>query len=43
MKRIQSKSHQWGTYEVKETISCYNDKRYIIDDEIYFLTQAWRY
>ena len=35
MKRIQSKLHKIGTYEVcKISLSCFNDKRYILDDGI---------
>ena len=33
MKRIQSKLHKIGTYDVcKISLSCFNDKRYILDD-----------
>ena len=33
MKRIQSKTHKLGTYEIdKISLSCFNDKRYILDD-----------
>ena len=35
MKRIQSKLHKTGIYDVcKITLSCFNDKRYILDDGI---------
>ena len=35
MKRIQSKSHNIGTYELnKISLSCFDDKRYILDDGI---------
>ena len=35
MKRIQSKLHKIGTYEVcKISLSCFDDKRYILDDGI---------
>ena len=42
MKRIQSRSHRTGTYDVFEiSLSCFNDKRYILNDVIntvaYFL------
>ena len=42
MKRIQSRSHRTGTYDVFEIpLSCFNDKRYILNDAIntvaYFL------
>ena len=33
MKRIQSKLHRIGTYDVcKRSLSCFDDKRYILDD-----------
>ena len=33
MKRIQSKKHKLGTYEVnKMSLSCFDDKRYMLDD-----------
>ena len=35
MKRIQSKLHRIGTYDVcKTSLSCFDDKRYILDDGI---------
>ena len=35
MKRIQSKLHKIGTYELcKISLSCFDDKRYILDDGI---------
>ena len=35
MKRIQSKLHKIGTYEVcKISLSCFDDKRHILDDGI---------
>ena len=35
MKRIQSKLHKIGTYEVcKISLSCFDDIRYILDDGI---------
>ena len=35
MKRIQSKLHRTGTYDVsKISLSCFDDKRYILDDGI---------
>ena len=35
MKRIQSKLHKIGTYDVcKISMSCFDDKRYILDDGI---------
>ena len=35
MKRIQSKKHKMGTYEInKISLSCLDDKRYVLDDGI---------
>ena len=35
MKRIQSKKHKLGTYEIdKISLSCFDDKRYVSDDGI---------
>ena len=35
MKRIQSKLHKIETYEVcKISLSCFDDERYILDDDI---------
>ena len=35
MKRMQSKKHKLGTYEIdKISLSCFDDKRYVLDDEI---------
>ena len=39
MKRIQSKKHKLGTYETdKISLSCFDDKRYVLDDRIYTLS-----
>ena len=36
MKRIQSKKHKLGTYEIdKISLSCFDDKRYVLDDGIF--------
>ena len=45
MKRIQSKKHKLGTYEIdKISLSCFDDKRYVLDDRIhtlaYFLKES---
>ena len=33
MKRIQSKKHKLGTYEIDEiSLSCFDNKRYVLDD-----------
>ena len=35
MKRIQSKKHKLGIYEIgKISLSCFDDKRYVLDDGI---------
>ena len=34
MKRIQSKKHKLGTYEIdKISLSCFDDKKYVLDEE----------
>ena len=39
MKRIQSKKHKLGTYEIDRiSLSCFEDKRYVLDDGIRTLT-----
>ena len=38
MKRIQAKKHKIGTYEIgKISSSCFDDKRFVLDDGIYTL------
>ena len=38
MKRIQSKKHELGTFEIdKIFLSCFDNKRYVLDDGIYTL------
>ena len=38
MKRIQSKKHKLGTYEIDRiSLSCFDDKRYVLHDGIYTL------
>ena len=35
MKRIQSRFHKIGTYNVcKISLSCFDDKRYVLDDGV---------
>ena len=42
-KRIQSKFHRIGTYDVcKIYLSCFNDKRYILDDGITVLAYFYK-
>ena len=39
MKRIQSKKHKLGTYGIdKISLSCFDDKRYVLDDGIHTLS-----
>ena len=39
MNRIQSKKHKLGTYEIdKISFSCFDNKKYVLDDGIYTLT-----
>ena len=39
IKRIQSKKHKLGTYEIdKISLSCFDDKRYVLDDGVYTLS-----
>ena len=38
MKRIRTKLHSIGTYDVyKISLSCFDDKRYILDDGVHTL------
>ena len=38
MKRIQSKKHKLGTYEINKIyLPCLHDKRYVLDDGIHTL------
>ena len=38
MKRIQAKNNKIGTYEIdKMSLSCFDDKRYVLDDGIHTL------
>ena len=39
MRRIQGKKHKMGTYEInKISLSCFDDKRFVLDDGIHRLT-----
>ena len=43
MKRIQSKKHKLGTYEIdKISLSCSDDKRYVLDDGIRTLAYFYK-
>ena len=38
VKKIQAKKHKIGTYEIdKISLSCFDDKRYVLDDGIHAL------
>ena len=38
MKRIQSKKHKLGTYEIdKISLSCFDNNRYVLDEGIHML------
>ena len=38
MRRVQSNKHKLGTYEIdKISLSCSDDKKYVLDDEIHTL------
>ena len=38
MKRIQAKKHKIGTHEIdKIALSCFDDKRYVLDDAVHTL------
>ena len=44
MKRIQSKKHKLGAYEIdKISLSCFDDKKYVLDDRIYTLSYFHKY
>ena len=35
MRRIQSKKHKIGTYEINKTsLSCFDDKRFVLNDGV---------
>ena len=39
MKRIQAKKHRLGTYDIcKVSLSCFDDKRYVLNDGVKSLT-----
>ena len=38
MRRIQSKKHKIGTYEINKILSsCFDDKRFVLDDGVHTL------
>ena len=43
MKRTESKKHKLGTYEVEKiSLSCFDDKIYVLDDGIYTFSNLHR-
>ena len=43
MKRIQSKKHKIGTYKInKISLSCFDDKRFVLDDGIHTLAYFYK-
>ena len=43
IKRVQSKFHRIGTYDVcKTSLSCFDDKRYILDDGVNSLAYFYK-
>ena len=44
MKRLQSKKHKLGTYEIdKISLSCFDNKRQVLDDRIRTLAYFHKY
>ena len=44
MKRIQSKKYKSGTYEInKISLSCFDDKRFVLDDGLHMLAYFHKY
>ena len=44
MKRIQAKKHKIGTYEIdKISLSCFDDKKYVLDDGVNTLAYFNKY
>ena len=43
MRRIQSKRHKIGTYEInKISLSCFDDKRFVLNNGIYTLAYFYK-
>ena len=43
MKRIQGKKHKMGTYEInKISLSCFDDKRFVLNDGIHSLAYFYK-
>ena len=44
MRRIQSKKHKFGTYEIdKISLLCFDNKRFVLDDGIHTLAYFHKY
>ena len=44
MRRIKGKKHKLGTYEIdKISLLCFDDKRFVLDDEIHTLAYFHKY
>ena len=44
MKRIQARKHKIGTYKIdKISLSCFDDKRYVLDNEVHSLASFHKY
>ena len=43
IKRIESRLHKLGTYDIcKISLSCFDDKRYILDDDVNSLAYFYK-
>ena len=43
MKRIQSKNHKIGTYEIKKIfLLCFDDKKFVLDNGIHALAYIYK-
>ena len=43
MRRIQAKKHKIGTYEIEKiSLSCFDDKRFVLDDGIHTLAYFYK-
>ena len=41
MKRMQARKHKIGTYEIdKISLSCFDDKRFVLDDGVHTLAYS---
>ena len=37
MRRIQGKKHKMGTYEINKILSCFDDKRFVLNNGVHTL------